>query len=317
MSDEPILLGISSCLTGLEVRFDGGHKRETFLMGTVSRFVTFVTVCAEMDVGMGVPREAIRLVRREDGVHLEGNRTGRDWTEAMERYCRAKVQELREMGICGFVLKKGSPTCGMERVRLYSPEGMPEKSGVGPFAKALLEGIPDLPVEEEGRLCDPPLRENFFVRLFAYRRLQKLFRPGWSRGDLVAFHTAEKMLLQAHHEPTFRALGRLVAEASKWEPAELELQYRATFMEALRRRATRGRHANVLQHMLGHFREGLDGSVRQDLNQEIANYRAGLVPLVVPITLVAHYARMLDVPYLLGQTYLQPHPRELMLRNHG
>jgi len=172
-------------------------------------------------------------------------------------------------------------------------------------------------VEEEGRLCDPPLRENFFVRLFAYRRLQKLFRPGWSRGDLVAFHTAEKMLLQAHHEPTFRALGRLVAEASKWEPAELELQYRATFMEALRRRATRGRHANVLQHMLGHFREGLDGSVRQDLNQEIANYRAGLVPLVVPITLVAHYARMLDVPYLLGQTYLQPHPRELMLRNHG
>jgi uncharacterized protein YbgA (DUF1722 family) len=235
----------------------------------------------------------------------------------MDRYARAKVQELRDMGICGFVLKRGSPTCGMERVRLYSPEGMPEKSGVGPFARALLEGIPDLPVEEEGRLCDPPLRENFFVRVFAFRRLQKLFRPGWSRGDLVRFHTAEKMLLQAHHEPTYRDLGRLVAAASQMEPAELERQYRAGLMATLRRKATRGRHANVMLHMLGHFREGLDGRVRQDLSQEIANYRAGLVPLVVPITLLAHHARVLEVPYLLGQTYLQPHPRELMLRNHG
>jgi uncharacterized protein YbgA (DUF1722 family)/uncharacterized protein YbbK (DUF523 family) len=316
MNDQPILVGISSCLTGLEVRFDGGHKRESFLTGTVSRFVDFVTVCAELEVGMGVPREAVRLIRRPDGVHMEGNRTGRDWTEDMERFCRRRVEELRALGLCGFILKKGSPTCGMERVRLYSPEGMPEKNGVGLFARALMEGIPDLPLEEEGRLCDPPLRENFFERVFAFRRLQRLFVPGWSRGDLVRFHTSEKMLLLAHDERGYRTLGRLVARAANRPAESVEQEYRSVFMATLRRKSSRGRNANVLQHMLGHLREGLAPRFRQDVAQEITHYRAGLVPLVVPMTMLAHYARVLEVPYLLGQTYLEPHPKELMLRNH-
>lgn len=317
MNDRPIRIGISSCLVGREVRFDGGHKHEPFLTGTVARFVEFVPVCPELDVGMGVPREAVRLIRREDGVHMEGNRSGRDWTEPMELYSRRKVLELEELDLCGYILKKGSPTCGMERVRLYSPEGMPEKNGVGLFARVLMESLPDLPVEEEGRLHDPPLRENFFVRVFAWRRLRDLFGGPWSRGDLVRFHTAEKMLLLAHDPAGYRELGRIVAGAAQRPAEDVERDYRSRFMAVLRRKATRGKNANVLQHLLGHLRERVDGAVRQDLDREIAGYRQGLVPLVVPITLLAHHARVLGVPYLVGQTYLEPHPRELMLRNHG
>lgn len=315
--NDTIRIGISACLAGQGVRFDGGHKHEPFLTGTVARFVDFVHVCPEVDVGMGVPREAVRLIRREGGVAMVGNKTGRDWTEPMEVYSRAKARELEALGLCGYVLKKGSPTCGMERVRLYTEGGMPEKNGVGIFARLLKEALPDLPVEEEGRLHDPPLRENFFEMVFAYRRLQSLFGKPWTMGDLVRFHTAEKMLLLAHEPAGYKELGRLVAEAAKRDPQEVAAQYRARFMAALRRKPTRGRHTNVLRHMLGYFRDHVDAKARQDLDAEIEDYRLGLIPLVVPVTLIAHYVRLLQEPYLLGQTYLQPHPRELMLRNHG
>lgn len=312
-----IRIGLSACLAGEGVRFDGGHKHEPFLTATVARFVEFVRVCPEVDVGMGVPREAVRLVRRDGGVAMVGNRTGRDWTEPMEGYSRARARELGELGLCGYILKKGSPTCGMERVRLYTEGGMPEKNGVGVFARILKETLPDLPVEEEGRLHDPPLRENFFESVFAYRRLQTLFGRTWTTGDLVRFHTAEKMLLLAHDPAGYKELGRLVAGASGREAQEVAHEYRARFMAAMRRKPTRGRHTNVLQHMLGYFRERLDARTRGDLDAEVEQYRLGLVPLVVPVTLIAHYVRVLEEPYLQGQTYLQPHPRELMLRNHG
>lgn len=316
MSDS-IRIGISACLAGEGVRFDGGHKHEPFLTATVARFVEFVRVCPEVDVGMGVPREAVRLVRRDGGVAMVGNKTGRDWTDPMVGYSRQKARELGELGLCGYILKKGSPTCGMERVRLYSEAGMPEKNGVGLFARVLKETLPDLPVEEEGRLHDPPLRENFFEAVFAYRRLQTLFGKPWTTGDLVRFHTAEKMLLLAHDPAGYKELGRLVAGASGRDQEEVAGEYRARFMAAMRRKPTRGRHTNVLQHMLGFFREHLDARARGDLDAEVEQYRQGLVPLVVPVTLVAHYVRLLEEPYLQGQTYLQPHPRELMLRNHG
>lgn len=315
--DDIIRLGLSSCLAGQEVRFDGGHKHEHFLTATVGRFVEFVHVCPEVGVDMGIPREAVRLIRREGGIAMVGNRTGRDWTEPMEAWCRAKVQELAALGLCGFVLKKGSPTCGMERVKLYTEGGMPDKTGVGIFARLLKEGIPDLPVEEEGRLHDPPLRENFFEQVFAYRRLQSMFGKPWATGDLVRFHTAEKMLLLAHDQATYRELGRLVAQAAGRERQEVAAEYQRLFMAAMRRKTTRGRHTNVLRHLLGYFRDRVDAKVRQDLDAEIEAYRTGLVPLVVPVTLLAHYVRVFQEPYLSGQTYLDPHPRELMLRNHG
>lgn len=314
-SDE-VKLGISACLLGDEVRFDGGHKHERFLTQTVGQFVTFVPVCPEVDIGLGVPRESLRLIQVGDTIRLVAPRSGSDHTEAMYRYAREKVQELKQQDLCGYILKRASPSCGMERVRLYNEKGMPEKKGVGLFAQVLLEEWPGLPVEEEGRLHDPVLRENFFERVFAYRRVRSLFAGPWKLGALVAFHSREKMLLLAHHKPTYDRLGRVVAQAKGRPPEEVAAEYTGLFMAALAHKGSRGEHFNVLQHMLGHFKERLDSGVRARILEVLEHYRQGLVPLVVPVTLLQHYVDVLGVEYLAGQTYLCPHPRELMLRNH-
>lgn len=311
-----VKLGISACLLGDEVRFDGGHKHERFLTGTVAQFVTFVPVCPEVDIGLGVPRESLRLVQVGDGVRLVAPRSGSDHTEAMRRYAHEKVEELKRQDLCGYILKRASPSCGMERVRLYNEKGMPEKKGVGLFAEVLLAEWPHLPVEEEGRLHDPVLRENFFERVFAYARIRGLFSGPWRLGDLVAFHSREKMLLLAHHRASYEQLGRLVATARGRPALEVEAEYTGFFMEALAHKASRGEHFNVLQHMLGHFKDRLEGPVRARVLEVLERYREGLVPLVVPVTLLHHYVDVLGVEYLAGQTYLCPHPRELMLRNH-
>ena len=321
---ETIRIGISACLLGQEVRFDGGHKRDPFLTETFGRFVEWVPVCPEVEVGMGTPREPIRLVRSTQAgtaaagvpVRLLGVKSGTDWTGRMQAWSAARLEELASLDLCGYVLKKDSPSCGMERVKLFTAGGMPEKKGVGLFAAALLERFPTLPVEEEGRLSDPRLRDNFVERVFAYRRLRTLFSGRWSIGDLVRFHTAHKLVLLAHHPPAYNALGRLVAEARQHPRSALRERYERELMVALRRIATPKRHANVMQHMAGYFREGLDAASREELLALIEDHRNGLVPLIVPITLIRHHARRLNVEYLLGQVYLQPHPRELALRNH-
>jgi len=313
---EPIRVGISSCLLGESVRFDGGHKRDRFLTDTFGRFVEWVPVCPEVEVGMGTPREAVHLVREGDGVRMVGVRSGTDHTQAMRRFARARARALRGEDLCGYVLKKDSPSCGMERVKVRSAKGMPRREGRGLFAAELLDGMPLLPVEEEGRLHDPTLRENFVERVFAYRRLRSLFAGRWSRRRLVAFHTAHKLQLLAHSPEGYRALGRLVAGAKTLSGAELRRRYERGFMEALSRRATRGRNRNVLEHMLGHFRDRLADASRTEIGGLIGDYHAGLVPLVVPLTLIAHYVNKLDVAWLRDQVYLAPHPRELMLRNH-
>ena len=204
----------------------------------------------------------------------------------------------------------------MERVRVFDAHGVPSKSGRGLFAEALLQHFPNLPVEEEGRLNDPRLRENFIERVFAYARLRSLFSGPWKIGDLVAFHTAHKLLLMAHSPQAYQSLGRLVAEASSVPHAQLRDRYESEFMGALREMATSKRQANVLQHMVGYFSKQLDSDSRQELQALVQDYRAGLVPLVVPLTLIRHYVRKYDVTYLRGQVYLDPHPKELMLRNH-
>jgi uncharacterized protein YbgA (DUF1722 family)/uncharacterized protein YbbK (DUF523 family) len=310
-----IRLGVSSCLLGNAVRYDGGHEKDAFVTGALSRFVTFVPACPEVEVGMGTPRETVRLVRLGGGVRMIGHRSGTDHTDAMRRWAEGRVRQLEAEDLCGWVLKKDSPSCGMEQVKVHS-KGAGTRNGRGLFAQALMERMPILPVEEEGRLDDPRLRENFIERVFAYWRLKDLLAARWTVGDLVRFHTAEKLLLLAHDPAAYRALGRLVAAAKAQPRAEVARGYGEGTMRALAKLATPGKHANVLQHMAGHLEDLIAAEEKRELHEAIGDFRRGLVPLVVPLTLLRHHVRRHRVSYLQGQTYLEPDPRELMLRNH-
>jgi uncharacterized protein YbgA (DUF1722 family)/uncharacterized protein YbbK (DUF523 family) len=309
-------VGISSCLLGHEVRFDGGHKRDRFLTDTFGRFVEWVPVCPEVEAGFGTPRESMRLVDAGGRLRLLTIRTQVDLTEAMDRYARRRVEELAREDLSGCVLKKDSPSCGVERVKVYAPASPPKRTGTGLFAAALRRQYPFLPVEDEGRLSDPRLRENFVERVFAYRRLRDLFGRGWTIGGLVAFHTAHKLTVMAHSTAAYRTLGQLVARSRSMPRAAVEARYFEEFMSALATVATPRRHANVLQHMAGYFKTQLDRDEQAELATAIDDYRVGLVPLVVPMTLIRHHVRRHDITYLAGQVYLEPHPKELMLRNH-
>ncbi|MBW2493114.1 MAG: DUF523 and DUF1722 domain-containing protein, partial [Deltaproteobacteria bacterium] len=312
----PIRLGVSSCLLGQEVRFDGGHKRDRFLTELLGSFVEWVPVCPEVEVGMGTPRPALRLVRDGEGeaVRMLEIASGRDHTRAMQRYAAQRVRALGGLELCGYVLKKDSPSCGMTRVKVYGEKGGATRDGRGLFALQLLDAYPNLPVEDEGRLNDARLRENFIERVFAYKRLRDLFRGRWTPGQLVAFHTAHKLQLMAHAMEPYRELGALVASVKKRAREEVREQYQDLFMAALARVATPARNTNVLQHAAGHLKKGLDSASRTELAELICDYRREEVPLVVPLTLLRHHARRLDVSYLNGQTFLEPHPKELMLR---
>ena len=299
------------------MRFDGGHKREAFLTATLGPYVEWVPVCPEVELWLGTPRESIRLARAGEDVLLLGTKSGTDHTASMRRYARRRVAQLASTDLDGYVLKKDSPSCGLHRVRVYGDAGQPPaRTGRGLFAEELLRRLPELPVEEEGRLSDPRLRENWVERIFVHARLKQLFHGRWSVGDLVAFHTAHKLQLLSHSVEEHRQLGRLVAGARSFSRAELTAAYKSGLMSALTRVATTRKHTNVLQHAAGHLKRLLDADGRAELAELIDDYRAGLVPLVVPITLIRHHVRRLDVTYLAGQTYLEPHPKELMLRNH-
>jgi len=315
-AERPLRLGVSSCLLGHAVRFDGGHKRDRFVTDLLGAHVEWVPVCPELESGMGVPRPSMRLVREAGAVRLAENATGRDHTLRMQRYAAKRLRALRALELCGYVLKKDSPSCGMERVKIYASKGMAKREGSGLFAAALMQAQPNLPIEEEGRLNDPALRENFIERVFAYRRVQDLFRGRWTNGQVVAFHTRYKLQLMAHSQVAYSELGRLVAGVAKQPRNAVRQRYTSAFMAVLSRIATRRRNANALQHAAGHLKQHLAATDRQELSALIHDYRRGLVPLVVPITLLRHHTRTHGVAYLGGQTFLEPHPRELMLRNH-
>lgn len=312
---------MSACLLGRKVRYDGQHKRNAFLVDVLGERVEWVPVCPEQELGLGVPREPIRLVGLSAAPRLVGERSGKDHTEAMRRLVEARVRELARLDLDGYVTKKDSPSCGLERVRVHPARGgPPRRDGTGAFAAVLLARLPLLPVEEEGRLEDPALRESFVERVFAYARWKAAAR-GKRRGELVAFHAAHKLTLMAHSPAAYRTLGAAVGRLAKGSIAATVEAYGRGFMEALRIPATRGRHANVLQHMLGYFRDVLPPADRTELAEAVADYARGLVPLVVPLTLfrhhVRHHAERQGVAWLAGQTYLDPDPKELMLRNHA
>ena len=329
-------IGVSACLLGREVRFDGQHKRDSFLVDDLGPFVEFVAVCPEVEVGMTIPRETLRLVRGDKNptdTNLIAPRSGDDWTSRMTAFSRHRVKLLAREQLSCYVLKKDSPSCGLLRVKRYAaPDAAapdaetpgtkspgantpPARDGQGLFAAELQRAFPHLPIEEEGRLCDPKLRENFIERIFAYHRLQNLWATRWTQRSLIDFHTTHKMALLAHDEPGYRQLGRLVAQGKSLPRQDLRDRYESGFMTALTKLATPGRHVNVMTHMLGHFSERLEPTARNEILGVLEDHRRGIVPLIVPLTLIRHYVRLLKVDYLLGQTYLDPHPKELMLRN--
>ena len=316
---ETIRVGVSACLLGQNVRYDGGHKRDAYVVDTLGKFFEFVPVCPEVECGLGVPREPMRLVGDPEAPRLVTLKTGVDLTERMRDWAMRRVRELGEPNLRGFIFKAKSPSSGMERVKVYGEKGVPVPRGTGLFARAFMDAFPRLPVEDEGRLHDDRLRENFIERIFTLDRWRTALAGDGSTGltaRLVAFTATNKLLLMAHSPEMARALGRLTAEAKNWPADALRQSYETVLMRALALPATPAKHANVLEHIAGYFKKFLDADDKAELLAVIRDYRTGLVPLVVPVTLCAHYARKFRVDYLLAQEYLHPHPVELKLRNH-
>lgn len=311
----PVRLGISRCLLGEPVRYDGGHKRNQFLVDVLGQHVEWVPVCPEVEAGFGTPREAMRLVEDVAEPHLMTVRSHQDHTGRMRRYAKTRVRELQALNLSGYVFKKDSPSCGTRHVRVYARDGRLLGTGKGLFAEAFQGAFPLTPIEEEGRLRDQGLRENFIERVFGYHRWQVL-NARLTKGRLVAFHTVHKYLLLAHSQRHYRELGGLVANAKEYPVRELARTYGRLFMDALAIKTTIRKHVNVLQHLTGHFKNALSAKAQTELHGVLSDYHNGFVPLSVPIALIGHYVRILDVPYLRDQVYLAPHPKELTLRNH-
>ncbi len=308
-------MGISSCLLGENVRFDGGHKLNTLITGLLGEHFTWIPVCPEVELGLGAPRESMRLIGSPDSPRLVTQKSGKDYTEAMKDWAEKRARKLEPLDLHGFILKKDSPSCGMERVKVYGKKGMPQRKGTGVWTEVLMRRLPLLPVEEEGRLQDPLLRENFVERVFACYRWREFLRSSPRPADLVRFHTRQKLTLQSHSEPHYRKLGRLVAQAGNARMKDHLDQYGRIFMEGLRVMATPSKHSNVLYHILGFLKKNLQADDKAEVVESIESYRKRLVPLVVPVTLILHHLRRHPVPWVSEQTYLHPYPAELMLRN--
>lgn len=315
-SDTPIKIGVSACLLGEHVRYDGGHKHDRYITDTLGRFFSFLPVCPEVGCGMSIPREAMQLEGDPDHPRLMTRQSRLDKTGQMRAFCADKLRELERADLCGFIFKKGSPSSGLFRVKVYDPSGIPIKSGSGLFAAAVARHFPLLPMEEEGRLNDPYIRENFIERVFSYRRWKDflLGRPGLA--NLVEFHTRHKLLVMSHSTPIYREMGGLVAHGREMKREELLQRYEELLMKALALQATARKNTNVLMHIMGYFKKVLSPAEKSELLETINQYHDQLVPLLVPLTLLKHYVKKHDQSCLKQQVYLAPHPAELMLRNH-
>jgi uncharacterized protein YbgA (DUF1722 family)/uncharacterized protein YbbK (DUF523 family) len=309
-----IILGVSSCLMGNTVRHDGGHKRNVYILSTLAEYFDFRTYCPEMAIGLGVPRPTIRLTRSGAGVRLtDSDNTGMDLTDAMNRWSGQATEGMRDLS--GFILKNNSPSCGMERVRVYDGNGAPTRDGVGLFASALMQAMPWLPVEEEGRLNDPMLRENFIERVFVYYRWQRLIEDGLTVASLMEFHKRHKFILLAHNEEEYRQLGPLIAGVNNENIQQVADEYLQRLMKSLAARSSRKRHTNVLMHVMGFLKNRIDSDDKQEMIEVMDSYRLGQVPLIVPVTLMRHHLRRFPDDYISSHYYMNPYPEELMLRN--
>jgi uncharacterized protein YbgA (DUF1722 family)/uncharacterized protein YbbK (DUF523 family) len=316
MMEKKFRIGISSCLLGNEVRWNSGHKLDKYLTRTLGQFVEYVPVCPEVEAGFGVPRESFRLVGDPETPRLMTFKSKTDHTDRMLAWAAKRVKELAKEDLCGFIFKSDSPSSGMIRVKVYNEKGMPHKVGIGIFARAFMAQFPLLPVEDDGRLNDPLIRENFILQIFTMKRWRDNLARKQSMGNLVDFHTRNKLLILSHSQKHYRLMGKLVAAGKKMPIKELYNQYQILLMEALKLKTTIRKNTNVLQHLMGYFKKELSGDEKQELLEIFEQYRSEYVPLIVPITLISHYVRKYDQPYLKQQTYLNPHPLELKLRNH-
>lgn len=316
MDSAQIKLGVSTCLLGQDVRYDGGHKLDRFIRDTLGQYVDYVPVCPETECGLGVPREAMRLVGDPSAPRLVTIRSGRDLTDQMLQWAEKRLAELAGERLCGFIFKSNSPSSGMERVKVYNESGMPNKTGRGIFAGLFMDRFPLIPTEDEGRLHDPRLRENFIERIFTLKRWRETLAEKKDLGQLVRFHTRHKLLILSHSEKHYREMGKRVA-AGKTQPIEqLYETYETLLMTALALKTTTRKNTNVLQHMLGYFKRDLSADEKQEMLTLIDQYARGMIPLLVPITLLNHYVRKYGQEYLADQVYLNPHPTELKLRTH-
>jgi len=313
---EKIKLGISACLMGQNVRYNGGHTHDPFLTKTLGQYVDYVPVCPEVECGLPVPREAMRLVGDPSNPSLVTIKTGIDITGQMKEWGKNRLDELQNENLCGFIFKSKSPSSGMERVKVYGKNNVPANTGVGIWARMFMDRFPLLPVEEEGRLHDPVLRENFIQRIFVFKRFQATRTKGTNRGNLVDFHTRHKLLIMAHSPVHYREMGKFVADAKHHSPETLYDDYAALLNLAMSLRATTAKHINVMMHIMGYFKKQLSADEKQEIIEIIGRFKNHYVPLIVPITLLNHYVRKYQEPYLKTQVYLTPHPSELGLRNH-
>jgi uncharacterized protein YbgA (DUF1722 family)/uncharacterized protein YbbK (DUF523 family) len=314
---EQIKLGVSACLLGHNVRYNGGHSRDPFITDTLSQYVEFFPVCPEVECGFPVPRETLRLVGDPEAPRLMTGKTKQDHTERMLSWCSQKVKYLEELDLYGFIFKKGSPSSGMERVKVYTDTGMPSNRGIGMFARAFMEHFPLLPVEEDGRLHDPQLRENFVEAIFVLKRWREILSPKPTRREFAEFHTKHKLLVMAHSPSHMRLMGKMVANIKRQTIEDFRFEYQKALMEALRLKTTRRKHTDVLMHCMGFLKKLLSSDEKKELLEIIEQYRQGHIPLIVPVTLLNHYVRKYEPPYLREQYYLKPHPIELQLRNHA
>jgi len=311
-----IKTGVSRCLLGDPVRYNGGHQHNRYLTGTLGKFVEYVPVCPEVECGLSTPRESMRLVGDVDAPRLVTRKTKIDHTERMLNWAQKRVNALAREDLCGFIFKGNSPSSGLYRVKVYNAKGMPAKMGTGLWARAFTERFPSLPVEEDGRLNDPRLRENFIEQIFTMKRWRETLATSRSRRALIDFHTRNKLLMLSHSPENSRKMGKLVASGKEVPTKVLYRDYETFLIQSLRLKTTIKKNINVMQHMMGYFRKQLAADEKQELLEILDRYRQGLVPLIVPITLFNHYVRKYRQAYLADQTYLNPHPYELKLRNH-
>lgn len=308
-------IAISACLMGAEVRYNGGHKASQLCSRILTDYFDCVPVCPEVAIGLGIPRQPIRLVGDPDRPEAVGTVDRQlNVTRPLAQYGQHMAAQLDD--ICGYIFMHKSPSCGLERVKVYHANGTPANGGSqGIYAHAFCAAHPDLPVEEDGRLNDPVLRENFFTRVFAYRTWQQLLQEGLSRRGLTDFHSRYKYLLMAHNPVQYKSLGNLLGSMGCTDPQELGPRYFSELMSALKKCATRRTHTNVLQHLSGYLKKAISTGDKQEIQHVISQYRHGIVPLVVPLTLLKHHFRQHPDPYIAQQVYLQPHPENLSLRN--
>ena len=312
-----IKIGISACLLGGKVRWDGNHKQDRFLTDTLGKYVEYAPVCPEMECGMGAPREPVRLVGDPSSPRLMTVRTHKDLTAKMQRWAEVRLQELESEGLSGYIFKSGSPSSGMARVKVFSEDGKKfTKKGSGVFARMFMDHFPQIPVEDDGRLHDMKIRENFIERVFTFKKWRDTRNTGKSPGALVAFHTRQKLLILSHSEKHYREMGRLVATVKHIEIEDLFDRYETQLMEAMKLSSTIKKHVNVMQHIMGYFKKLLSPDEKAELMEIIDAYRQESLPLIAPITLLNHYVRKYEDSYLAMQSYLNPHPIELKLRNH-